>query len=167
MIFASLLRGRMPRNTSREGHMTKTTSDVIQRAVPMLSYENVAAAVDWLSGAFGFRERGERYTEQDGTVTHAELELGGAVVMLGWPGPDYQSPARHVDVCEHARKWLSVPYVVDGVLVYVDDVDGHCEKARSAGALILREPQDEPYGRLYNVADPEGHRWMFMQSSPA
>jgi PhnB protein len=135
-----------------------------QRALPMISYENVAAAIDWLTEAFGFRERGERYTEADGTVTHAELELDGAVVMLGWPGPDYRGPAKHAVECEQARRWLDVPYIVDGVLVYVDDVDAHCEHARAAGATILREPKDEPYGRLYNAADLEGHRWMFMQA---
>jgi uncharacterized glyoxalase superfamily protein PhnB len=135
-----------------------------RRAVPMLSYENVAAAIDWLTEAFGFREEGERYTEADGTVSHAELELDGAVVMLGWPGPDYRGPAKHAAECEQARRWLDVPYIVDGVLVYVDDVDAHCEHARAAGATILREPKDEPYGRLYNAADLEGHRWMFMQS---
>jgi uncharacterized glyoxalase superfamily protein PhnB len=135
-----------------------------QRALPMISYENVAAAIDWLTEAFGFRERGERYTEADGTVTHAELELDGAVVMLGWPGPDYRGPAKHAEECEQARRWLGVPYIVDGVLVYVDDVDAHCEHARAAGATILREPKDEPYGRLYNAADLEGHRWMFMQA---
>ena len=143
--------------------MTEATMQVTQRAVPMLSYENVAAAIDWLGRAFGFRER-ERYTEPDGTVSHAELELDGAVVMLGWPGPDYQSPSRHAEVCEHARKWLAVPWVVDGVLVYVADLDRHCERARAAGAVILREPEDEPYGRLYSAADHEGHRWMFMQA---
>ena len=136
---------------------------VRQLAVPMISYENVAAAVDWLVKAFGFQEVGERYTEPDGTVTHAELELDGATVMLGWPGPDYRSPDHHARACEHARAWLSVPYVVDGVLVYVRDVDGHCERARSAGARILREPKDEPYGRAYTAADVEGHRWMLME----
>jgi uncharacterized glyoxalase superfamily protein PhnB len=49
------------------------------------------------------------------------------------------------------------------VHVTVDDVDAHCERARSAGATILREPETEPYGRLYNAADLEGHRWMFME----
>jgi uncharacterized glyoxalase superfamily protein PhnB len=144
--------------------MPDTDSEIGQRAVPLLSYEDVAGAIDWLCRAFGFRERGERYSQPDGTVTHAELELGGAIVMLGWPGPDYQSPAHHREVCEHARRWSAVPYIVDGVLVYVDDVDGHCRQARSAGAAILREPKDEPYGRLYNAADLEGHRWMFMQA---
>jgi uncharacterized glyoxalase superfamily protein PhnB len=130
----------------------------------MISYENVAAAVDWLTEAFGFNERGERYAEPDGTVTHAELELDGALVMLGWPGPAYRGPARHGKECEQARKWLRPPHVIDGVLIYVDDVDAHCEQARAAGAVILREPKDEPYGRLYNAADIEGHRWMFMQA---
>jgi uncharacterized glyoxalase superfamily protein PhnB len=146
--------------------MTGDAPQSMQRAVPMLSYQHVGAAVEWLCGAFGFRERGDRYAEPDGTVTHAELELDGALVMLGWPGPDYQGPARHADVCEYARRWSDVPYIVDGVLVYVVDVDGHCEVARAAGATILREPKDEPYGRLYNAADPEGHRWMFMQAGP-
>jgi uncharacterized glyoxalase superfamily protein PhnB len=135
-----------------------------QRAVPFISYENVGAAVNWLTDVFGFRERGERYTDSDGTVTHAELELEGAVIMLGWPGPEYRGPAKHAEECEQARRWLEPRNVVDGVLVYVDDVDAHYEQARARGATILREPQDEPYGRLYNAADPEGHRWMFMQA---
>jgi uncharacterized glyoxalase superfamily protein PhnB len=134
-----------------------------QRVFPMRAYEDVGAAVDWLCEAFGFRESDERYTDDDGRVTHAEIELGGATVMLGWPGPAYQSPGHHAEVCEHARKWLDVPYIVDGVMIYVDDVDAHCERARAAGAAILREPKTEPYGRLYNAADLEGHRWMFSQ----
>ena len=52
---------------------------------------------------------------------------------------------------------------MDGVLVYVKDLDLHYLQAKEAGADILREPKDEPYGRLYNAADLEGHRWMFMQ----
>jgi len=131
----------------------------------MLSYEDVAAAMEWLGKAFGFREEGERYTDDDGRVTHAELTLDGAVVMLGWPGPDYRSPARHADECEQARRWLATPWVIDGVHVTVGDVDRHCERARAAGATILREPEDLPVGRLYSAADLEGHRWMFMQPS--
>jgi PhnB protein len=130
----------------------------------MISYEDVAGAIDWLTEAFGFRERGDRYAEPDGTVTHAELELEGAVVMLGWPGPEYRSPRGHARECEQARRWLDVPHVVDGVLVYVSDVDAHRDQARAAGAEILTDVRDEPYGRLYNAADLEGHRWMFMQA---
>ena len=55
--------------------------------------------------------------------------------------------------------------MVDGVHVEVSDLDAHCEQARSAGAEILREPEELPFGRLYSAADLEGHRWMFMQPS--
>jgi uncharacterized glyoxalase superfamily protein PhnB len=129
----------------------------------MISYEDVARAIDWLGGAFGFREHGERFTDGDGRVTHAELELDGATVMLGWPGPDYRSPKRHAQECAQAARWLATPWVVDGVHVEVANLDTHYERARAAGATILREPEDLPFGRLYAAADLEGHRWMFMQ----
>lgn len=53
--------------------------------------------------------------------------------------------------------------MIDGVLVYVDDVDLHYLGAKQAGANILSLPVDAPYGRLYRAEDLEGHRWMFMQ----
>jgi PhnB protein len=55
--------------------------------------------------------------------------------------------------------------VVDGVMLHVDDVDGHFEQARSAGATILSELEDNPYAgqRQYRAEDLEGHRWMFAQ----
>ena len=129
----------------------------------MISYEDVAAAINWLSDAFGFREAGERFTDDEGRVTHAELQLDGATVMLGWTGPDYRSPKRHAEECEPAARWLATPWVIDGVHVEVGDLDAHYERARAAGASVLREPENLPFGRLYSAADLEGHRWMFMQ----
>ena len=59
-----------------------------QRIVPMIAYADAAAAIDWLTEAFGFREReGQRYTADDGTVTHAELERNGATVISPRPTP--------------------------------------------------------------------------------
>jgi uncharacterized glyoxalase superfamily protein PhnB len=56
---------------------------------------------------------------------------------------------------------------VDGVHVMVDDVDKHFQRAREAGATILADPQDQPYGeRVYRVEDLDGHRWMFGQAIP-
>ena len=133
------------------------------RAIPMVSYEDVAAAIGWLTEAFGFVESGQRFDDGQGHVTHAELSLDGATVFLGWPGPDYRSPRRHAEDCAQAARWLATPWVVDGVQVEVSDVDAHYERARAAGAQILREPEEQPFGRLYSAADPEGHRWMFMQ----
>lgn len=134
-----------------------------QDAIPMVSSSDVARAVDWLTNAFGFVERDERYTDEDGRVTHAEIERDGAVVMIGWPGPDYLDPSAHAAACEPARRWLDTPWVIDGVLVTVDDVDAHHAKAVEAGATILRPPEDSPPGRLYSAADPDGHRWMFLE----
>ena len=132
--------------------------------IPMLAYEDAAAAVDWLVKAFGFHER-LRYTEDDGTVTHAELATeGGGLIMLATPTPDYVSPRRHRETCEQARKWSGVPYVIDGVLVEVDDVDAHVARAKAAGATILSDPEDVDAGiRHYRAEDLEGHRWMFSQ----
>ena len=132
--------------------------------IPMLSYEDGAAAIDWLTGAFGFREQ-LRFQDDDGTVTHAELETGSGIVMLATPSPDYVSPKRLRELSTEARTMAEVPYVIDGVLVEVDDVDAHFARAREAGATILSEPEDVPdVGvRHYRVEDPEGHRWMFSQ----
>jgi uncharacterized glyoxalase superfamily protein PhnB len=132
--------------------------------IPMLAYEDAAAAIDWLVEAFGFREK-LRYTEDDGTVMHAELAIeGGGLIMLATPTPDYMSPKRHRETCEQARKWSEVPYVIDGVLIEVDDVDTHFARAKEAGATILSEPEDVDAGvRHYRAEDPEGRRWMFSQ----
>jgi PhnB protein len=134
-----------------------------QRVVPMLSYEDVGRAADWIVEAFGFEEI-ERY-EDERTVTHVTLKLGDGTVYLGNPGPAYRGPRRLAETCEAARRMLETPYVVDGVSVEVDDVDGHYERARAAGAKILSELEDNPGigQRQYRVEDIEGHRWMFVQ----
>jgi PhnB protein len=131
--------------------------------IPMLAYEDGAEAIDWLTNAFGFREQA-RFTDDDGTVTHAELETGSGTVMLATPSPDYVSPKRLRELSPEARKMAEVPYVIDGVLVEVDDVDAHFARAKEAGAAILSEPADQVVGiRHYRVEDLEGHRWMFSQ----
>ena len=94
-----------------------------QRIVPMIAYADAGRAIDWLTEAFGFREReGQRFTDEHGTVTHAELERDGAIVMLATPNAEYQGPRRHRETCEAARRWQDNPWVIDGVFVEVDDV---------------------------------------------
>ena len=131
--------------------------------VPMMAYEDAGAALEWLSRAFGFRER-TRMAGPDGRIGHAEMEIGDGVIMLASPTPDYEGPRHHAESCDRARKWLAVPYVIDGLHVFVDDVDAHFARAKEAGATILSEPEDQDYGeRVYRVEDLEGHRWMFAQ----
>ena len=115
---------------------------------PYLLYRDTDAAVDFLTRAAGFTEK-VRMRGEDGKSNHAELEIGGAVIMLGSPGGDYKNPN---DL--GGRTQL--------VYVYVDDVDAHFEHAKAQGADIQREPEDQFYGdRIYSFHDPEGHSWSF------
>ena len=143
--------------------MSPSNGSVWPAIVPMPTYEDVGRASDWLCAAFGFREQ-QRFRDSDGRVTTTILggPKGGSI-MLGWTGPHYESPAHHRQTCEAARAWQTVPHVVDGIYVTVDDVDQHCARARAAGATVLTEPDDTGHGRMYRVEDLEGHRWMFSQ----
>ncbi len=118
------------------------------RIAPYLLYEDAAGAIEFLTRAFGLRER-LRVPTEDGRVSHAELELDGSFLMLGEPGPDYRGP-----------KKAGTRHAI--VHVYVDDVDSHFERARESGATIIETPADQPYGdRRYAAEDPEGHQWFF------
>jgi uncharacterized glyoxalase superfamily protein PhnB len=130
--------------------------------IPMIAYEDGPKAMDWLAGAFGFKERA-RMTTPEGRLSHGEMEAGDGLIMLATPSPDYQGPKKHREGCEQARKWSSVPYIVDGVLVYVPDVSAHFELARRGGAHILSEVEETRDGKRYRAEDLEGHRWMFME----
>ena len=129
--------------------------------VPFLTYENGIAALEWLAEVFGFTETA-RVTSSDGRLSHGEMSIGDGLVMLASPSPDYEGPKRHRNSCAIAASWSALPWIIDGVLVCVDDVDEHYARAKAAGAVILSEPEDGPPARRYRVEDLEGHRWMFM-----
>jgi uncharacterized glyoxalase superfamily protein PhnB len=120
------------------------------RVSPYLYYRDVGAALEFLTGAFGFTVRG-KVPRDDGSIMHAEIRLADGMVMLGNPQPDFEGPG--------ARGYRhAVTYV------YVDDVDAHFRHARDNGAKIAQEPADQFYGdRTYVADDPEGHRWFFAQ----
>lgn len=120
------------------------------RITPYLLYEDVDGALGWLAAAFGFKET-LRFSDDSGTVLHAEMEFAGETIMLGHPGPGYRNPKR----IGHATQFVHV---------YVDDVESHFARAKEADAVILAEPSDQPYGdRRYDAEDLEGHRWSFAQ----
>jgi len=119
-----------------------------QTITPYLLYEDCAAALDWLTAAFGFEEE-LRHLSPEGNVWHASGRIGGGEIMMGDPGDHYRNPKR-----------LGQETV--GIYVVVDDVDAHFERAKEAGAEIREEPKDESYGhRRYTAIDPEGHTWYF------
>jgi uncharacterized glyoxalase superfamily protein PhnB len=115
--------------------------------VPVLSCADVRAAVDWLTHAFGFRER-----LRIGEGHRSQMDAGeGGAVIVAEAGSDRAAPRRSETT--HA------------VMVRVEDARAHCERARAAGAVILMEPTDFEYGeRQYHAEDPFGHRWTFSET---
>ncbi len=74
----------------------------------MISYEDCIAALEWLTHAFGFRERQDpRQTWPDGMLSHAEMEAGDGLIMLAAPTPDYASPRRDRETSNQVRWWYS------------------------------------------------------------
>ncbi|MGA7305716.1 MAG: VOC family protein [Rhodothermales bacterium] len=122
------------------------------RITPYINYEDTGAMMEWLARAFGMVER-HAVRDAAGAVSHAEMTLDGAVVMMGTPQGEFLNP-RHVG------------HVTQSLYVYIDNLDQHCERARAADAEILEEPADQPYGdRRYGARDPEGHTWYFASRS--
>jgi len=125
-----------------------------QKIIPYLYYEDGPAAMDYLCKTFGFEEH-EKVMRDDGTFMHGEVGYQDNVVMLGTPVDDEGNPKKVRDLD-----------VRGGCLMcYVDDVDAHYQRARDAGADIIAEPEDQPYGdRTYAASDLEGHNWYFATS---
>jgi uncharacterized glyoxalase superfamily protein PhnB len=121
-----------------------------QAVTPYLLYEDGEAAIEFATRAFGFREV-DRSTGAAGGL-HAELEVppDGARIYLGQPPGGFRNPA--------SVGRTSCVYVL------VDDVDPHFERAKAAGAEIIEDLNDLPFGhRRYGCADPQGHEWYFAQ----
>lgn len=118
--------------------------------VPVLIYDDVAAALDWLCEAFGFEER-LRAPGRDGRITHAQLAVQGGAIMLGQEHAEYRAPNSGV--------------VHQYVHVRVKGVDFHYAHSLAAGARIIQAPTDMPFGeRQYLAEDLGKHRWMFTES---
>lgn len=125
----------------------------VPQVYPRLAYQDPTAAVAWLERAFGLRERRRsRLLDGDGRITLTDLELGQGLVMVGKAGAhDLASPAQL-----GGRTQM--------VMVYVDQVEQHYVRAREAGARIVMELAEQPWGdRRYEVLDLEGHRWYFAE----
>jgi uncharacterized glyoxalase superfamily protein PhnB len=120
--------------------------------IPGHRYRNAPAAIEWLCTVFGFKEHAV-YKNEDGSIGHAELTLGGGMIMLGSGKDD-----------EYGRGFRS-PEELGGVetrsvYLVVADADAAYARAVAAGAVITRPLQDTPYGsREFGVKDPEGHSW--------
>jgi uncharacterized glyoxalase superfamily protein PhnB len=122
---------------------------------PYIVVSEARRAMDWYAEVFGARPRGELHVNADGTIGHAEVSIGDAVLMFAeasdlWPDVPVRAP--------------DSPATFSHTLhLEVDDVDASTERARRGGASVEREPTDQPYGRGSVIVDPFGHRWMLLR----
>jgi uncharacterized glyoxalase superfamily protein PhnB len=163
--FAGRLRTRLTREVfaSPGGIMSQQT--VVTRVerepawpptlTPYIVVSDARRAMDWYVEVFGAQRRGELHVNADGTIGHAEVGIGDAVLMFAeasdlWPDVPVRAP--------------DAPATFSHTLhLEVDDVDGTTERARHSGASVEREPTDQPYGRGSVIVDPFGHRWMLLR----
>ncbi|MCG8592423.1 MAG: VOC family protein [Proteobacteria bacterium] len=133
--------------------MPTTPPNGMPRISPNVFYDDPAAALEWLTKAFGFETR-TSVPDPNGGIMHAEMQVDDGVVMM--------SPTAATETWRSPKSLGGS--VTQSLYVYIDDVDEHCARARAAGANIVAEPEDMFWGdRTYVAEDLEGHRWTFAQ----
>ena len=163
--FAEVLRLRLTREVfaSPGGTMSQQTAATrVEREpawppalTPYIVVSDARRAMDWYVEVFGAQRRGGLHVNADGTIGHAEVGIGDAVLMFAeasdlWPDVPVRAP--------------DSPTTFSHTLhLQVDDVDRTTERARHNGASVEREPADQPYGRASVIVDPFGHRWILLR----
>ncbi len=122
---------------------------------PYLAVAGAEEAIAWYGEALGGRLVGDPIVMPDGRVGHAELDIGGAPMMLS---------------DEHPEIGVTAPEPGGGATftlhLSVERVDEVIERCTAAGATLERPAADYEYGRNGVIRDPFGHRWM-ISSEPA
>ncbi|MER5727190.1 VOC family protein [Streptomyces sp. NPDC002138] len=136
--------------TTHEAVQTVVPERYRTAVVPHIMVSDAAAALAFYAEAFGAVEE-FRLASPDGGVLHAEVRIGGAVMMLG-------------DISEGP---FAAPTALAGTSVslhvFVPDVDALTRTAVAAGAELVREPEDQFHGdRTAILRDPFGHLWVFL-----
>jgi len=113
--------------------------------LPHIVYQNVPDAIAWLKHAFGFSVH---YTYGD-PVNGAQMFMGDAWIMV--------RQARHAQASPS-----SLGFGTQSLTMFVEDVEGHLSRAKTAGARIVEDLNETMYGELqFGVEDLDGHHWLF------
>ncbi|MBS1857071.1 MAG: VOC family protein [Acidobacteria bacterium] len=121
-------------------------------AIPGMQYRNAPDAIEWLCRVFGFEKR-VVHAGPDNTIMHAELTLGGGMIMLG--SVNDKAPDRHMKLPAELGGAQT-----RGVSLIVKDADEVYARAKAAGAKIVENIEDKPFGgRGFACLDLEGHIW--------
>ncbi len=128
--------------------MIENRSVPADTVLPHILYQDVAEATVWLTKTFNFSEH-YRYADPAGTISGAQMHLGNAWIMLKKAPPGSPSPAQ-------------LGYGTQSLTIFVEKVEEHFRKAKSAGAKILEDLHETVYGELqYAAQDLDGHLWLF------
>lgn len=121
--------------------------------IPCLRYHDAPRMIEWLCDTFGFRKQ-MAIEGEDGGIAHSQLTLGTGMIMVGSVMKKENEWGKQIaQPDEIGKRETQTPYVL------VADVDALYERAKAAGAEIVMEIADKPYGRDFICRDPEGHIW--------
>jgi len=112
----------------------KKIPDGYTAVTPYLTVKGAAQAIDFYKKAFGAEEV-LRLPMPDGKIAHAEISIGGAIVMLHDEAPDWK-----------AFSPQTVGDTSVSIMLYVNDVDAVFKRAVAAGATSTMEVADQFYG---------------------
>jgi len=135
--------------------MAKTTQGIpkgYHTVTPSIFVSGAAKAIDFYKKALGAEER-MRFPAPDGSIMHAEIQIGDSIIMLGDEMADQggKSP----------RTLGGTPV---GFFVYKEDVDAAWKRALDAGGTVVMPLEDQFWGdRAGCFEDPFGHRWWLAQ----
>ena len=126
-----------------QGEKMTTTTRTSTLLTPYLCVSDARRAMDWYRAVFAAQVRGEPYVMDDGRIGHAQLDLGGAALMLAdeFPEVDVEAPPS------------SGPRSVT-LNLQLGDVDAVLRRARENGAPKVWDAEDKPYGRSGRFDDP-------------
>jgi PhnB protein len=114
---------------------------------PYLAIDGAARALAFYAEVFGARER-MRLPAPGDRIGHAEIEIGGSVIMLADPWPEGKFVAPQGDTASVT------------IHLYVEDADAVFARAIAAGATAVQRMETKFYGdRSGSLRDPFGHVW--------
>jgi PhnB protein len=124
--------------------------DSYRRVTPSLTVAGAVKALEFYGAVFGATER-MRFPGPDGTIAHAEIQIGDSVVIV-----EDEDPRRGTK----APPPGGLPGSPAALFIYVEDVDAVIARAVELGATLRRPAEDQFYGdRDGYIVDPFGHGW--------
>lgn len=108
--------------------------------MPYLIVHNAAGLMQFMAGVLGATEKMKHLRDDNTTIMHAEMAIGGSTVMLAEATETYAADTA-------------------GMFVYVPDADAAYARALALGAVSVLAPCDQPYGRTCGIKDPYGNTW--------